>query len=163
MTTENKELVIIIMGSETDKPHADKIAAVLQKLGLKYHQRIGSAHKTPEHVLELVKEYNKLAKHIVYITVAGRSDALTAFVDAQTEFPVIACPPPSDRFAGMDILSSLRVPSGIGSLVTLEPETAAIAAAKILALANLSLYDRLISHQTKTQMEVLDADRKIQQ
>ena len=40
----------------------------------------------------------------------------------------------SEKFSGADIFSSLRMPSGIGSVITIEPEGATIAAAKILAL-----------------------------
>ena len=48
---------------------------------------------------------------------------------------MIACPPPSEAFAGLDILSSLRMPRGIAPLVVLDAENAALAAAKMLALA----------------------------
>jgi 5-(carboxyamino)imidazole ribonucleotide mutase/phosphoribosylaminoimidazole-succinocarboxamide synthase len=46
--------------------------------------------------------------------------------------PVIACPPYSERFAGADIFSSLRMPSGVAPALVLEPEGAALLAAKIL-------------------------------
>jgi len=60
--------------------------------------------------------------------VAGRSNALSGFLDAQVTAPVIACPPASEAFGGMDILSSLRMPRGVAPLVVLEPENAALAA-----------------------------------
>ena len=46
---------------------------------------------------------------------------------------MIACPPYSDRFAGADLYSSLRMPSGVAPAVVLEPAGAALLAAKILA------------------------------
>ncbi len=101
-------------------------------MGVNYEFRVASAHKTPEKVLEVIKEFE--AEKVVYVTVAGRSNALSAFIDGNTTKPVIACPPYSEKFGGADIYSSLRVPSGIGSVVTIEPEGAAIVAAKILAL-----------------------------
>ncbi|MEM2816664.1 MAG: AIR carboxylase family protein, partial [Candidatus Bathyarchaeia archaeon] len=112
--------VVILMGSERDVEHGQEIAKHLQKFGLNYQFRIASAHKTPEKVLEILRENE--SERIVYITVAGRSNALSAFVDAHTSKPVIACPPYSEKFAGADIFSSLRVPSGIGSVITIEPE-----------------------------------------
>jgi len=98
---------------------------------------------------------------VVYITVAGRSNALSAFVDANTLKPVIACPPYSEKFSGADIFSSLRVPSGIGSVVTIEPEGAAIVAAKILALWDPELAERIHRYQAAKKMEIEEADKSI--
>jgi 5-(carboxyamino)imidazole ribonucleotide mutase len=128
---------VIIMGSERDLAFSREIAKYLKLLEVAYEFRIASAHKTPEKVLEIIKEFEN--EKVVYITVAGRSNALSAFIDGNTTKPVIACPPYSDKFGGADIYSSLRVPSGIGSVVTIEPEGAAIAAAKILALEDAQL------------------------
>jgi 5-(carboxyamino)imidazole ribonucleotide mutase len=107
-------------------------------------------------VLEILKEFEE--EKVIYITVAGRSNALSAFVDANTSKPVLACPPYSEKFGGADIFSSLRVPSGIGSLVTVEPEGAAIAAAKILALADKELEKRVVSYQSAKKKAVEKAD-----
>jgi 5-(carboxyamino)imidazole ribonucleotide mutase len=95
------------------------------------------------------------------VTVAGRSNALSAFVDASTTKPVIACPPYSEKFGGADIYSSLRVPSGIGSLVTIEPESAAIAAGKILALEDHGLAERIREYQNSRKNETKEADGRV--
>ncbi len=153
--------VIILMGSRSDFDFSQKIAKYLDILGVKYEFRVASAHKTPEKVLEILREYEK--SKVVYITVAGRSNALSAFVDANTLKPVIACPPYSEKFGGADIYSSLRVPSGIGSVVTIEPEGAAIAAAKILALEDPELSDRIRRHQAYKRREVEEADKELKE
>jgi phosphoribosylaminoimidazole carboxylase PurE protein len=124
--------VIIIMGSPADRPFVDKIVEALANYGLSARLHIASAHKVPDRVLSLVRRYEEQGGARVYITVAGRSNALSAFVDAQTTAPVIACPPISDKFGGADIFSSLRMPSGIAPAVVLEPANAALLAAKIL-------------------------------
>lgn len=151
--------VVVLMGSEKDLKFAGEIGKHLEAFGLAYEFRVASAHKTPLKVLEILKEYE--GEKVVYITVAGRSNALSAFVDANTSKPVIACPPYSEKFAGFDIFSSLRVPSGIGSLVTLEPESAAIAAAKILALEDKQLAQRLNSYQLSKKREIEKADENV--
>lgn len=151
--------VIILMGSRSDFDFSRKIAKYLGELGVEYEFRVASAHKTPEKVLKILREYED--RKIVYVTVAGRSNALSAFVDANTTKPVIACPPYSDKFSGADIYSSLRVPSGIGSVVTIEPEGAAIAAAKILALENPELANRVLKHQIRRREEVEEADKEL--
>jgi 5-(carboxyamino)imidazole ribonucleotide mutase len=150
---------IILMGSERDLDFCREIAKYLKLLGVDYTFRVASAHKTPEQVLEILKEFEK--EKIVYITVAGRSNALSAFVDANTVKPVIACPPYSEKYGGTDIYSSLRVPSGIGSTVTIEPEGAAIAAAKILALEDKALENRIKDHQSEKRKDLAKADGSV--
>jgi len=151
--------VVVLMGSEKDLEFAREIGKHLEAFGLDYEFRVASAHKTPEKILEMFKEYE--GERVVYITVAGRSNALSAFVDANTAKPVIACPPYSDKFAGADIFSSLRVPSGIGSVVTLEPEGAAIAAAKIFALEDKKIAERVREYQLAKKREIEKADEAV--
>ena len=150
---------VIVMGSERDLDFSREIAKYLKLLEVACTFRVASAHKTPEKVLEIIKEFEK--EKIVYITVAGRSNALSAFIDGNTIKPVIACPPYSDKFAGADILSSLRVPSGIGSVVTIEPEGAAIAAAKILALQDAELEAKVTEYQEGKKKELEKANESV--
>ncbi len=151
--------VIILMGSEKDIEFAQEIAKHAKAFGLDSEFRVASAHKTPEKVLKIIKEFAE--DPVVYITVAGRSNALSAFVDANTVSPVIACPPTSERFGGADIFSSLRVPSGVGSAVVIEPEAAAIAAAKIFALKDEKLAKRVKEYQEEKKREIEKADSSI--
>ena len=149
--------VVIIMGSKADLDFAKKIADYLKEFGLEYEMRVASAHKTPEKVLEIIKEYDRA----VFITVAGRSNALSGFVDANTLNPVIACPPYSDKFAGADIFSSLRMPSGVAPMVVIEPENAALAAAKIIALYDEKVRKKIEEYQMKKKREVQEADEEV--
>ncbi len=148
---------VIIMGSKSDLDFAKKIAKKLEDFGVEYEMRIASAHKTPERVLEIVKSY----KDVVFVTVAGRSNALSGFVDANTSCPVIACPPYSEKFAGVDIFSSLRMPSGVAPMVVLEPENCALAVAKIVALKDKEVRKRVEEYQRKKKEEVIKADEEI--
>jgi 5-(carboxyamino)imidazole ribonucleotide mutase len=150
---------VILMGSERDLEFCHKITQYLKALGVEYALRVASAHKTPQQVLAILKEFEK--EKVVYITVAGRSNALSAFVDANTSKPVIACPPYSEKYGGADIYSSLRVPSGIGSTVTIEPEGAAIAVAKILALDDEALKERVTNHQLTKKKELEKANEAL--
>jgi 5-(carboxyamino)imidazole ribonucleotide mutase len=151
--------VVIVMGSETDFKFCREIAKHLKVLKLDCEFRIASAHKTPKEVLQILKEYQK--ERVVYVTVAGRSNALSAFVDANTTKPVIACPPYSEKFGGADMYSSLRVPSGIGSVVTIEPEGAAIAAAKIFATEDKQLAKRIRDYQLAKKEQIKKADESV--
>jgi 5-(carboxyamino)imidazole ribonucleotide mutase len=154
--------VIIIMGSKGDLSHAQSIAKTLKALEISYEMRACSAHKATQRLLEILHGYEQQGP-LVYITIAGRSNALSAVVDANTRYPVIACPPYSDRFAGMDLLSSLRLPSGIASPTILEPEGAALLAAKILALADVQLQQRVLNYKERLVAELVTADEEVQQ
>ena len=153
--------VVIIMGSRSDLEWSKRIAETLDKLGVESALRVASAHKIPLKCYELIKEYEK--ENVVFITVAGRSNALSGFTDAQTFCPVIACPPYSDRFAGVDILSSLRMPSGVCPMVVLEPEQAALAAAKILALSDEGLQQKIKKYQEEKRREIERDDKEVMQ
>jgi len=151
--------VVIIMGSERDLEFCREVAKYLKLLGVDFEFRVASAHKTPDKVLAILNEFEK--GNVVYVTVAGRSNALSAFVDANTSKPVIACPPYSEKFGGADVFSSLRVPSGIGSVVTIEPEGAAIAATKIFALSDKELEKRVKDYQLGKKREIEKADEAV--
>ncbi len=150
---------VIIMGSEKDLEFSREIAKNLKALNVNYELRVASAHKTPEKVLSILKEFEN--EKVVYITVAGRSNALSAFVDSNTTKPVIACPPYSDKYGGADIYSSLRVPSGVGTIVTIEPDGAAIAVAKIFAIENEALKKLVEKYQLAKKEEIEKADATI--
>lgn len=154
-------IIPILIGSQSDMPHAQAIAGVLDQLGIAYEIRIGSAHKTPAHVLALLAQYEADPRPKVYITIAGRSNALSGFVDAQVTAPVIACPPPSDAFGGADLFSSLRMPSSVAPALVLEPVNAALLAAKILGLSDPAIKARAAALQQRSVDAVLSADRAL--
>jgi 5-(carboxyamino)imidazole ribonucleotide mutase/phosphoribosylaminoimidazole-succinocarboxamide synthase len=150
-------LVVVLMGSPADRDHAGKITSTLEKLGVEYVERVGSAHKVPEHVLGIVNQYEADPRPKVWITIAGRSNALSAFVEAAVSAPVIACPPLS---MPEDVWSSLRMPADVAPLVVLEPANAAIAAAKILALADPAIAERVNAYRAAKYDAIIAADKE---
>ncbi|RIJ46577.1 AIR carboxylase family protein [Maribellus luteus] len=151
--------VVIIMGSKADLEWAQKISTALQNLAIDSVLRIASAHKVPLKCYNLIKEYEK--ENVVFITIAGMSNALSGFTDAQTHCPVIACPPYSDKFAGADLYSSIRMPSGVAPLTVLSPENAALAAAKIIGLSNPKVQKAIVDFQDKKRKELEEADNNL--
>ena len=151
--------VVIIMGSKNDREHCQYIAKVLKKFNVEYVLRVASAHKVPLKVLEIIKEYKN--EDTVFITVAGRSNALSGFVDANTLKPVIASPLYSNKFSGVDIFSSLRMPSGVCPMVVLEPENAALAALKILALSDKELQKKIKEYQEEKKKKIEKDDKEV--
>jgi 5-(carboxyamino)imidazole ribonucleotide mutase len=157
----SKPLVVILMGSKADMEHCTKISEACKQFGLDPVTRIGSAHKTAEHALTILREYEADPRPKVYITVAGRSNALSGFTDGAVSAPVIACPPLSDSFGGADIYSSLRMPSGIAPAVVLEPVNAALLAAKILGLVNESVREQVKLSQKRAAEKILEDDASV--
>lgn len=155
-------LCVILMGSGSDSEHAQKIADELEVFGIKYVVRVGSAHKTPAHVMQLLATYEAMDCPKVYITIAGRSNALSGFVDGAVLSPTIACPPKSESFAGADIYSSLRMPSGIACAVICEPKNAALFVAKTFAQFDAALKAKVKAYEEQNAQKVLDADKTVQ-
>ena len=125
---------IIIMGSTSDEPHAKKITDKLDEYGITWKQYAASAHKEPLKVLEILTA-NKDEKEIVYITIAGRSTALSGFVAANCAFPTLGCPPFADKTDMLvNIHSTLQMPSNTPVLTILDPGNCALAVKRILGV-----------------------------
>jgi len=125
---------VIIMGSTSDEPHAKKITDKLDEYGIAWEQHAASAHKQPLRVLEILT-VNKDEKDIVYITIAGRSNALSGFVAANCEFPTIGCPPFADKTDMLvNIHSTLQMPSNTPVLTILDPGNCALAVKRIFGV-----------------------------
>ena len=155
-------LVVILMGSKADLAHCQKIADAARSFGLDVNMRIGSAHKTAQHTLAILQAFEADPRPKVYITVAGRSNALSGFTDGAVSAPVIACPPASEAFAGADVYSSLRMPGGIAPAVVLEPANAALLAAKILALGNPQILAAVKDFQHHQAEKIISDDAELQ-
>ena len=123
---------VLILGSASDEGHAKKITFGLDEFGIKWEQHIASAHKQPRKVLEIL-EANADEKSVVYVTIAGRSNALSGFVAANSEFPTIGCPPFSDKVDMLvNVHSTLQMPSKTPVLTVLDPGNCALAVKRIL-------------------------------
>jgi 5-(carboxyamino)imidazole ribonucleotide mutase len=126
---------IIILGSDKDLEWAKKIEDGLDEYSVAHETHIASAHKTPRKVLEIIESNEK--EKVVFITVAGRSNALSGFCAANSSKPVIACPPYTDKLDMLvNIHSTIQMPSDVPAMTILEPKNAAFAVKKIFALCS---------------------------
>ena len=125
---------VLIMGSVSDQHHADKITGLLDTLGVEHEVHAASAHKNPEKVLEIIRSFEKKSG-VVFVTIAGRSNALSGFVGANCNKPTLACPPFSDKVdMSINIHSTLQMPSKTPVLTVLDPGNCAIAVHRILSV-----------------------------
>ena len=122
------------MGSTSDEHHAKKITDKLDEYGVSWEQHAASAHKQPLKVLEILND-NKDKENIVYITIAGRSNALSGFVAANSNFPTLGCPPFSDKSDMLvNIHSTLQMPSNTPVLTVIDTGNCALAVKRIFGV-----------------------------
>jgi 5-(carboxyamino)imidazole ribonucleotide mutase len=122
------------MGSTSDEPHAKKITDKLDEYNISWEQHAASAHKEPTKVLEIL-DSNSSESNIIYLTIAGRSNALSGFVGANSSFPTLACPPFSDKTDMLvNIHSTLQMPSNTPVLTVLDPGNCALAIKRIFGV-----------------------------
>jgi len=155
--------LVVLMGSRKDLSFASRIGVFLEKesFPVKCEYNVCSAHKTPKILIKKLENYEKCGDDIVYITVAGLSDALSGTVAGYSKYPVIACPPDSQKYGWTKVFSSMITPEGVPVLFVSEPENAALAGVKILALSNHLLYEKIATYQQKKKEEVIEADEEI--
>jgi 5-(carboxyamino)imidazole ribonucleotide mutase len=151
---------VIIMGSKSDLEFCEKIRSALNSLSISSDVRVASAHRTPEYLLKLLREYYSGDDQIVAITVAGLSDALSGVVAAQRMFPVIACPPDLDKYDLTKVFSSAYTPSDVPVAFVSDPAKAAYFTAQIFALTNPELKEKIATaaREKRAQLEKIDSE-----
>ncbi|MCL4124351.1 UNVERIFIED_CONTAM: hypothetical protein GTU68_040452 [Idotea baltica] len=158
----SKALVVILMGSPSDKTRSEIIRDHCRKLGLAVEMRISSAHKATHDTLDIVAKYEGMSIPLVFIAVAGRSNGLGPVLSGNTSFPVINCPPLESDNMERDIWSSLNTPSGLSCCTVLYPEAAAQHAASILSLSDHAIWAKIRGKQLMLWKTLKEADHYIE-
>jgi 5-(carboxyamino)imidazole ribonucleotide mutase len=106
-------MVSILMGSKSDLDVMQSARDALTELEVSHEVRVLSAHRTPDALLEYVKEAQ--ARGIeVFIAGAGGAAHLPGVVAAKTTLPVLGVPIPSGHLFGLDaLLAIVQMPKGI--------------------------------------------------
>jgi phosphoribosylaminoimidazole carboxylase PurE protein len=105
--------VLIIVGSESDKPRIEPAFEVLSKAGVSYEFQVSSAHRQPDQTADLVKGARKKGFRVV-IAGAGLSAALPGFAASLTDLPVIGVPFAAGPLNGLDaLLATAQLPGGV--------------------------------------------------
>jgi len=157
--TPPKGRVVVLLGSESDRPHGEKVRGACQGLGIPCDVRVTSAHKGTTETLKMVSKYEADGIPTVFIACAGRSNGLGPVVSGNTVCPVINCPPVSGEWGAHDLWSSLRLPSELSCSTILQPEAAALSAANILALQDHVIWGRLRVKQLLNHVKLMKADK----
>jgi len=157
------EKIVVMLGSASDLSFAHRIGEFLRKsrFQVEYEVKISSAHRNTEKLLNDLRTYEQPRDKIVYITIAGLSDALSGIVAGNSRHPVLACPPDLEQHGFSKAFSSMMMPKGIAVSLVSSPENAALIAVKTLALCDSSLEKRIIEYMGELRSAVAKADADV--
>ncbi|PIR92217.1 hypothetical protein COU01_02930 [Candidatus Falkowbacteria bacterium CG10_big_fil_rev_8_21_14_0_10_44_15] len=155
-------VAIIVAGSDSDKPHIEKIITALRRqYRVPYEVRILSAHKQAlgDEIGDFIREYQEFAGYpLAFIAVAGGTDALSGMLAFNLPFPVISCAP--DATPTAPNISCLTNPPGNSNACIIRPENAARFVAQMFAWCNHNIAERLLQEEAKKVSSLNAADRE---
>jgi len=136
--------IAIIIGSQSDWQTMRHAAETLDALGVAHDDRIVSAHRTPDRLIEFSKTARDKGFKVV-IAGAGGAAHLPGMCAAMTPLPVLGVPVESKALSGQDsLLSIVQMPGGI-PVGTLAIGKAGAINAALLAVAILALNDAALA------------------
>ena len=134
----------LIMGSQSDWSTLRHAAAVLDELAIAHEDRIVSAHRTPERLVEYATTARARGLQVI-IAGAGGAAHLPGMVAAMTTLPVLGVPIESRALHGLDsLLSIVQMPGGV-PVGTLAIGRAGAINAALLAASILGLQDDAVA------------------
>jgi 5-(carboxyamino)imidazole ribonucleotide mutase len=158
--------VAILMGSDSDLPRLEACFEKLRELEIAFEARVLSAHRTPHEVVAFVE--GAPARGVrAFICAAGGAAHLAGVVSAHTDLPVLGIPLDNPPLGGLDaLLSTVQMPGGV-PVATFGvgaggPVNAALHAARVLALSDPALAQRLARFRAKQGEQVLKKDAALQ-
>jgi 5-(carboxyamino)imidazole ribonucleotide mutase len=105
--------VLILVGSDTDKPRIEPAFEILTKAGVSFEFQVSSAHRQPDQTTRLVAGARAQGFKVI-IAGAGLSAALPGFAASLSDLPVIGVPFAVGPLNGLDaLLATAQVPAGV--------------------------------------------------
>lgn len=154
----------IVMGSDSDMPVMNKAADILEKFGIEYEMKIISAHREPDVFFEYAKSAEERDIKVI-IAGAGMAAHLPGMCAAIFPMPVIGIPMHTTSLGGRDSLYSIvQMPTGIpvATVAINGGANAGILAAKILAVSDPKLLEKLKDYSREMEQQVKEKDEKLQ-
>ena len=154
----------IVMGSDSDMPVMAQAADILKKLGVDFEMTVISAHREPDIFFEYAKHAKDRGIRVI-IAGAGKAAHLPGMCAALFPLPVIGIPMKTSDLGGVDSLYSIvQMPSGIPvtTVAINGGMNAGILAAKILAVSDEALLERLAAYSENMKNDVVAKDEKLQ-
>ena len=155
----------IVMGSDSDLPVMAKAADILEELGVSYEMTVISAHREPDVFFEYAKGAEAKGLKVI-IAGAGKAAHLPGMCAAIFPLPVIGVPMKTSDLGGVDSLYSIvQMPSGIpvATVAIGGGQNAGILAAKILAVSDPALLERVKKYAQSLKESVQEKDARLQE
>ncbi|HXZ48347.1 MAG TPA: 5-(carboxyamino)imidazole ribonucleotide mutase [Usitatibacter sp.] len=155
---EEKPLVGVVMGSQSDWEVMQHAARILRDFGVPYETRVVSAHRTPDAMFEYAEGARGRGLACI-IAGAGGSAHLPGMIASKTTLPVLGVPVPTRHLAGQDSLYSIvQMPKGIPVATFAIGESGAanagLFAVSLLAVADAELARKLAAYRETLRDQV---------
>lgn len=166
MSLENKPLVGIIMGSQSDLPVMQDAIDVLKVLQVPFEVTIVSAHRTPQRMFDYATSAAERGLKVI-IAGAGGAAHLPGMVASITHLPVVGVPvKSSNSIDGWDsILSILQMPNGIpvATVALNAAKNAGILAAQIIGTSDVRVAENILAFKADLKAKVEETAIAVEQ
>ena len=155
---DEKPLVGVVMGSQSDWDVMQHAARVLKDFGVAYEASVVSAHRTPDAMFEYAESARTRGLACI-IAGAGGAAHLPGMIASKTTLPVLGVPVPSRHLAGQDSLFSIvQMPKGIPVATFAIGEAGAanagLFAVSLLAASDAELARKLAEYRERLREQV---------
>lgn len=160
---DNKPLVGIIMGSESDLDIMQEAGKILEEFQVPFEVNIISAHRTPDFMIEYAKTAIERGLRVI-IAGAGGSAHVPGMIAALATLPVIGVPIKTKSLEGLDsLLSIVQMPAGVpvATVAINGARNAGILAVEILASSDDLLRQKLDHFKVRMKNKVLSKGAKL--
>ena len=155
----------IVMGSDSDLAVMKQADEILEQFGISYDMTILSAHREVDEFFTYAKSAEEKGYKVI-IAGAGMAAHLPGMCAAIFPLPVIGVPMHTTSLGGRDSLYSIvQMPSGIpvATVAINGGKNAGILAAKMLAMSDPQLLQKIKDYKESLKEEVKAKDKKLQE
>ncbi|MCK4905350.1 5-(carboxyamino)imidazole ribonucleotide mutase [bacterium] len=162
---DNKVLVGIVIGSDSDLEIMNETTKTLEAFGIGYEINIISAHRTPGKAHEYALNAEKRGLEVI-IAAAGGAAHLAGTMAAWTVLPIIGVPIQTQISGGLDsLLSIVQMPSGVpvATVATGKAgaKNSAILAMQMLGIKYPAIREKVKEHKENIAKQVEEKNKKL--
>ena len=160
-----KPLVGIVMGSDSDLPIMTETAKTLKQFSIPFEVEITSAHRSPARTAEYARTARQRGLKAIIVGAGGASH-LAGVIAAESTLTVIGVPIANSPLSGMDsLLSTVQTPSGVPVATMAVGKAgavnAAIYAAQIIGTCDTRVEAALASFKEDLARSVAEKSEKL--
>jgi phosphoribosylamine---glycine ligase len=162
---DQKPLVGIVMGSDSDVGIMKAAAVSLKKFGIPFEITVISAHRSPGRAAEYAETARNRGIKVI-IAGAGLAAHLAGAMAAHTTLPVVGVPIDAGPLKGLDaLLATVQMPPGVPvatvAIGKAGAENAGILAVQILAVSDAGLASQLDEYKSEMAAKVDEKAKKL--